>query len=77
MNEATVAPAAIVTEDGTVAALELVLDRVTRAPLGPAGPFSVSVATDVAPPVTEFGDRLRDCTFGGSTVIPVHTTESP
>jgi hypothetical protein len=62
VNEALVAPAATVTDDETLAALELLLDRVTLAPAGPAGAFSVIVPIDVAPPVTDVGESDSDWT---------------
>jgi hypothetical protein len=50
-------PAATVAEAGTVA-LEELLVSVSSAPLGPAGPVSVTVAVEFAPP----------CTLGGLSV---------
>jgi hypothetical protein len=64
----TVAPAATVTEAGTVAA-GLLLDSVTTAPAAGAAPLSVTVfpVTDV-PPWTEAEDKVRADGLGGCTV---------
>jgi hypothetical protein len=55
---AEVAFAATVTLAGTVA-LEVLDTKFTTAPPGPAGPFSVTVPVDGAPPTTEVGTTLR------------------
>jgi len=57
INVAVVAPAGTVTEPVTVA-LALFDDRLTTVPLGPAGPFRVTVPLDVLPPTTEVGERV-------------------
>src|ERR1039457_3090879 len=68
----TVAPAATVTEAGTVAA-GLLLVRVTSAPPASAGPLSVTVfATVDAPPVTEAGDNVT-----AETVTLLTVTDTP
>lgn len=64
---ALVAPAATRTEDGTVATEVLLLERLTEIPEGPAAPVSVTVPVEVAPPMTDAGDKTTDCTLGGST----------
>jgi len=58
-NVADVAPAATVTEPGTVALEELDVS-VTTDPPGPAAPVSVTVPVELAPPRTEVGlsDKL-------------------
>lgn len=61
------APAGTVTLAGTVAIAVLLLDRVTLLPPEGAGPSSVTVPVEVAPPVTEVGLRLSEAMFGGST----------
>jgi hypothetical protein len=61
VNEAVVAPAATVTEEGTLATALLLLERVTVAPPAGAAALSVTVPTEVLPPVTAAGDRLTDC----------------
>lgn len=58
-----VAPEGTVTLDGRVA-LEVLDDRLTATPLGPAGPFRVTVPVEEAPPVTEVGDKLRPVSVG-------------
>ncbi len=54
VNVAVVAPAATVTEPGTVA-LVLPEERLTTVPAEPAGPFNVTVPVVVKPPVIELG----------------------
>ena len=56
---AVLAPAATRTLAGTVAAVVLLLERVTVAPPVGAGPVSVTVPVDVPPPITVVGLRLR------------------
>jgi hypothetical protein len=65
---AVVALAATVTVAGTCAAAVLLLDRVTTAPAGGAGPFSVTVPVEVLPPPTAAGFRLTDLRTGAVTV---------
>lgn len=55
---AELAPEATVTDPGTVA-LPLFDDRLTAVPPGPAGPLSVAVPVDGAPPWTDVGDRAK------------------
>jgi hypothetical protein len=58
----TDAPAATVTDGGTVA-LGSLLARVTTAPPAGAGPFSATVFAVVdAPPSTDMGDRVIELT---------------
>jgi hypothetical protein len=68
----TDAPAAIVTEAGTVA-LGLLLESVTTALPGGAGPLRVTVfATVDVPPVTEAGDNVT-----AEIVTLLTVTETP
>ena len=67
VNVAEVAPAGIVTDAGTVAALFASV-RVTIAPDAGALPFSVTVPVDDAPPTTVAGLRLRLDSEGALTV---------
>ena len=65
---ALVAPAATVTDAGTVAAAVLLLVRVTTAPPAGALPFSVTVAVLFAAPVTVAGFSETEESAGGLTV---------
>jgi len=55
---ALVAPAETVTPEGTLAAGELLLERVTCTPPAGAGPLSVTVPVEEFPPVTVAGFRV-------------------
>ena len=71
MNVALLAPAATVTVAGTVAVDVLPLERETTAPPVGAGPLSVTVPGEGAPPVTLVGFSVSEETVGracGSTV---------
>jgi len=67
-NVAPVAPAATVTLDGTVAAEGLSLDSDSTAPPGGAGPLSVTVPVDEAPPATAEGLTASSLNVGGGSV---------
>jgi hypothetical protein len=71
----TEAPAATVTEAGTVAAA-LLLVSVTTAPPAGAGPLSVTVFKVVdAPPKTDDGDKVTNDGLGGCKVkLPITVT---
>jgi len=56
---ALVAPAATVTDAGTDAAPELLLESVTTEPPKGAGPFKVTVAVLVPAPVNDVGVRVK------------------
>ena len=60
---AEVCPAGTVVEAGTWA-LELLLCRFTTRPPEGAGSLNVTVPVEGLPPVTGFGDKLSDITFG-------------
>jgi len=66
-NVAVVAFAAMVTLAGTDAAVVLLLDRVTTAPLAGAGPFSVNVPVEDVPPFTEAGFSVTVLNTAGVT----------
>lgn len=66
-NLLLVLPAAMVTLGGTVAALVLLLCRVTEMLPG-AGPVRVTVPVDRFPPTTVAGFTLRDDSVGGLIV---------
>src|SRR5262245_25087606 len=55
VNVLEVEPAVTVTLAGTPATVEFALERVTTAPPVGAGPVSVTVPVEVAPPLTELG----------------------
>src|SRR5258708_27535831 len=55
VNAALVAPAAIVTLAGTLAAVVLLLESATCAPPAGAGPLNVTVPVDEPPPTTLVG----------------------
>jgi hypothetical protein len=55
VNVALVAPAAIVTVEGTLATVVLLLESATCAPPVGAGPLSVTVPVEEFPPVTLAG----------------------
>jgi len=71
----TEAPAATVTEAGTVAAA-LLLVSVTTAPPAGAGPLSVTVFKVVdVPPKTDDGDKVTNDGLGGCKVkLPITVT---
>jgi hypothetical protein len=60
VNVALVAPAAIITVDGTVAAAVLVLESATVAPPAGAAPLSVTVPVEEFPPITLVGFSESD-----------------
>src|SRR4051794_31615373 len=59
-NDALVAPSGTVTVGGTVAAVELLLDRITAVPPAGAGAATVTVPVEVVPPTTVVGLSDRD-----------------
>ena len=66
-NGAEVAPAGIVSEIGTVTEVLLLVKVTTDPPVG-AGPFSVAVPVDDAPPMTVVGFRVSERSVGGTMV---------
>jgi len=67
-----VAPPATLKLAGTVAALGLLLIKVTVRPVGGAGPLKTSVPTEPTPPLTEPGLNVSDVIPAGLTVsVPV------
>jgi hypothetical protein len=75
VNVAVDAPAATVTEAGTVA-LVLLDDRLTLSPLEGAGPLRVTVPVELLPPTTEVGEIAMLCSAEGVTAsIVVFVTE--
>lgn len=71
MKVAVIAFAGTVMLTGTVASELLLLLSATTAPDVGAGPFRVTVPLDELPPMTEFGLRVREVTWGGVTVSAV------
>ncbi len=65
VNVALLAPAAIVTLAGTLAA-PLLLESSTCAPPVNAGPLNVTVPVDCAPPVTLVGFSVSEERVGGA-----------
>jgi hypothetical protein len=65
---AVVAPAGIGTLEGTVAAVVLLLMRVTTAPPVGAGPLSMTLPVEGDPPLTLLGFSLSKVRVGGVTV---------
>src|SRR5438046_8853214 len=70
-NVAAAAPAAKVTEAGTVAALMLLLASVTIAPPAGAAVASVTVPVLAAPPVTEAGFSVTEASGGFTTSVTI------
>lgn len=66
-----VLPVGTITLAGTVAALVLPLERVTKAPPVGAGPVRVTVPVDKVPPVTL--DGLRDTELRATIAEPPYT----
>src|SRR5436305_14868215 len=64
VNLAVVAPAATVTDAGTVAALRLLLVNATTAPPAGAAALSVTVPVLFAPPVTVAGFNVIEASAG-------------
>jgi hypothetical protein len=61
-------PAGMVTCAGTLAAVELLLESVNKAPPAGAGPLSVTVPCDEVPPATLVGLSVMDTNLGAFTV---------
>ena len=61
-------PAATTRLEGTVAAAELLLERLTVAPPAGAMPVSITVAVEGVPPITLAGLTARADSAGGATV---------
>ena len=77
VNVALVAPAAIVTVEGTVAADVLLLATETAAPPAGAALVNVTVACEVAPPTTEEGLKptLESVAAAGAPAVTVSVAE--
>src|SRR3972149_5758677 len=74
-NVAVLALAATVTLAPTVAAEVLLLDSATTAPPAGAGPLSVTVPVESAPPGTDAGFSVTDETLGGGFTVSVAFAE--
>ena len=75
-NVALVAPAAIVTPGGTLAA-PLLLESATCAPLAGAGPLNVTVPVeDCTPPITLVGFSVREESVGAGGGAAVTVSEA-
>jgi hypothetical protein len=66
---ALLAPAAMLTLAGTVAAAVLLLERVTTAPEDGAAALSVTVPWDVLPPTTLVGFSVREDSVAVELVV--------
>src|SRR5258706_13769091 len=71
VNAALVAPAAIVTLAGTLAAVVLLLESVTCAPPAGAGPLNVTVPVDEFPPATLVGFNASEASVAAAGVAGV------
>jgi len=70
-NVALVVPAATITDAGTDAAAELLLESVTTEPPDGAGPFRVTVAVLVPAPVNDVGLRVKAFSNGMTVTAAV------
>ena len=76
VNVALVAPAAIVTLDGVLAAVVLLLESVTTAPLEGAAPLNVTVPVEEFPPVTLVGFSVSEDSVGAGGGAGVTVNEA-
>ena len=76
VNVALVAPAAIVTLDGVLAAFVLLLESVTTAPPEGAAPLSVTVPVEEFPPVTPVGLTESEESVGAGGGASVTVSEA-
>ena len=76
-NVFVVAPAATVTEAGTVAALVLLLVNATTAPPAGAAALSVTVPVLFAPPVTAVGFTVTPFKAAGGFTVSVAVLATP
>lgn len=77
VNVPCVAPAATVTEDGTVATLVLLLLKLTAVPPVGAATVSVTVPVEFVPRRTVVGFRVSDCTLGTTVTVNGAETVTP
>jgi hypothetical protein len=71
------APAGIVTLEGTVATVVLLLESVTTVPAALAGPFKVTVPSDVPGPTTEVGAKVSASGAGLADTVRVADRVDP
>jgi len=76
VNVALVAPAAIVTLDGVLAAVVLLLESVTTAPPEGAAPLNVTVPVEEFPPVTLVGFSVSEDSVGAGGGAGVTVNEA-
>src|SRR5258706_3832620 len=76
VNVALLAPAAIVTLEGTRATNVLLLESVTCAPPAGAGPLNVTVHVDEFPPVTLVGFNVSEASVGAGGAAGVTVSEA-
>src|SRR5258708_26493278 len=75
-NVALLAPAVIVTLEGTGATSVLLLESATCAPPAGAGPVSVTVPVDEFPPVTLVGFNASEASVGAGGAAGVTVSEA-
>jgi hypothetical protein len=76
VNVALVAPAAIVTLEGTRATSVLLLESATGAPPAGAGPLNVTVPVDEFPPVALVGLNVSEASVGAAGGVGFTVSEA-
>ena len=76
VNVALLAPAVIVTLEGTRATSVLLLESMTCAPPAGAGPLNVTVPADEFPPVTLVGLNVSEASVGAGGAAGVTVSEA-
>ena len=76
VNVALLAPAAIITLEGTLAADVLLLESTTCAPPAGAGPLSVALPVEAFPPVTLVGLNVSEASVGAGGAAGVTVSEA-
>jgi hypothetical protein len=76
VNVALLAPAVIVTLEGTLAAAVLLLESTTCAPPAGAGPLNVTVPAEEFPPVTLVGFNVKEASVGAGGAVGVTVSDA-